>query len=324
MHFPANAIFALYTCYNMHVSEPSIPYRPHVSDTTCMYQNQAFLTFHMCLIQHASTRTKHSLPSTCVWYNMHVSEPSIPYLPHVSVHCAVLVLDLLSGPSLQCAHVHHPAHGDSNGQRLHTTQKYCSALLTLASVSTGTAFGDRNSGHSLHMAVFLFGPSVQAFPAVCTYVQHNACWQKQWSRLALCSIIVVPIFPSILCFANVGWRTTPHFLLCPKHKKLVTDMFADYIYAVTTMFIIPGTRISHVYYNSGWPDGYFLYILKISLIYHNMTVSIIIYIYLQFVLPYCWVFFTVHVLSFIICARKEKYKHCFGFDCYFHINITKM
>ena len=117
-------------------------------------------------------------------------------------------------------------------------------------------------------------------------LSHHRCWysihwQKQWSRLAhgsitvwvflpnisyslhvrtaqcmltetvvaahtLCSIIVVPIFPSILCFANVWWRTTPHFLLCLKHKKLVTDMFACYIYAVMTMFRIFGPRISHI------------------------------------------------------------------------------
>ena len=36
------------------------------------------------VLQHSCIRTKHSFPSMCVWYNMHVSEPSIPYLPRVS------------------------------------------------------------------------------------------------------------------------------------------------------------------------------------------------------------------------------------------------
>ena len=120
MHFPANAVFAVYACYNMHVSEPSIPYLPCVSGTTCMCQNWVFLTFYMCLVQracvrteysllstrvwcmcqnwvfltfhtcqvqHVCVRTEYSLLSTHVWYNVRVSEPSIPSLPCVSVQC---------------------------------------------------------------------------------------------------------------------------------------------------------------------------------------------------------------------------------------------
>ena len=64
--------------------------------TTCMYQNQAFLTFRVCLVQHVCVRTERSLLSTCVWYNVHVSELSIPYFPHVSGACVRTEYSLLS------------------------------------------------------------------------------------------------------------------------------------------------------------------------------------------------------------------------------------
>ena len=87
--------------YNMYMSELSMPYFPHVSGTTCMCQNWVFLTFHTCLVQRSCIRTKHSFPSMCV-----CTMSMCPNKQPQHAHCAVLVLDLLSEPFLQCAHVH--------------------------------------------------------------------------------------------------------------------------------------------------------------------------------------------------------------------------